>query len=82
MFIATFWFSRDDWNPDAGRSLDDFLRFFELDAIGDEIESPFGLQPNDLALTAISRNIEINLLELINDADQPDIVKPVDDILI
>ena len=56
--------------------------FFELDAIGDEIESPFGLQPNDLALTAISRNIEINLLELINDADQPDIVKPVDDILI
>ncbi|TXI22840.1 MAG: hypothetical protein E6Q61_08280 [Nitrosomonas sp.] len=56
--------------------------FFELDAIGDEIESPFGLQPNDLALTAISRNIEINLLELINDADQPDVVKPVDDILI
>lgn len=56
--------------------------FFELDAIGDEIESPFGLQPNDLALTAISRNIEINLLELINDADRPDAVKPVDDILI
>lgn len=56
--------------------------FFELDAIGDEIESPFGLQPNDLALTAISRNIEINLLELINEADRPDAVKPVDDILI
>lgn len=56
--------------------------FFELDAIGDEIESPFGLQPNDLPLTAISRNIEINLLELINDPDRPDVPKPINDILI
>ena len=56
--------------------------FFELDAIGDEIESPFGLQPNDLSLSAISRNIEINLLELINDPDRPDVPKPINDILI
>lgn len=56
--------------------------FFELDAIGDEIENPFGLQPNDLPLTAISRNIEINLLELIGDPDRPEILKPVDDLLI
>lgn len=56
--------------------------FFELDAIGDEIENPFGLQPNDLSLTAISRNIEINLLELINDPDRPEPLKPVNDILL
>jgi putative membrane protein len=56
--------------------------FIELDAIGDEIEDPFGLQPNDLPLTAISRNIEINLLELINDPDRPEAIKPENDILI
>lgn len=55
--------------------------FIELDAIGDEIEDPFGLQPNDLPLTAISRNIEINLLELINDPDRPEAIKPENDIL-
>ncbi|MDV6345632.1 bestrophin family protein [Nitrosomonas sp. Is37] len=55
--------------------------FFELDAIGDEIENPFGLQPNDLPLTAISRNIEINLLELINDCNRPEALKPEGDIL-
>ncbi len=56
--------------------------FFELDAIGDEIENPFGLQPNDLPLTAISRNIEINLLELINHSNRPDVLKPENDILL
>ncbi|HRB96234.1 MAG TPA: bestrophin family ion channel [Nitrosomonas sp.] len=55
--------------------------FFELDAIGDEIENPFGLQPNDLPLTAISRNVEINLLELINYPDRPAALKPENDIL-
>jgi len=32
--------------------------FFELDAIGDKIENPFGTDHNDLLLSAISRNIE------------------------
>lgn len=56
--------------------------FFELDAIGDEIENPFGVQPNDLPLTAISRTIEINLLGLIAEPDLPEPLKPVNDILI
>lgn len=56
--------------------------FFELDAIGDEIENPFGLQPNDLPLAAIATNIEINLLELIGDPNRPEPLKPVDDILL
>lgn len=55
--------------------------FLELDAIGDEIDNPFGLQPNDLPLAAISRNIEINLLELINNPDRPEPIRPTDDIL-
>jgi putative membrane protein len=37
--------------------------FFGLDALGDEIEEPFGNSPNDLALDAICRSIEINLRE-------------------
>ena len=35
--------------------------FFGLDALGDEIEEPFGLDSNDLPLDAICRAIEINL---------------------
>lgn len=35
--------------------------FFGLDAIGSEIEQPFGTDVNDLALGAISTNIERNL---------------------
>jgi putative membrane protein len=35
--------------------------FFGLDAIGEELEQPFGLDTNDLPLKAISRNIERNL---------------------
>jgi len=55
--------------------------FFELDAIGDEIENPFGLQPNDLPLNTISRTIEINLLELINNPDRPEPLETEQDIL-
>jgi putative membrane protein len=37
--------------------------FFGLDALGDEIEEPFGLESNDLPLDTLCRAIEINLLE-------------------
>lgn len=37
--------------------------FFGLDAIGDELEDPFGMDVNDLPLKAISRTIERNLRE-------------------
>ena len=39
--------------------------FFGLDALGDEIEEPFGNLPNDLALNAICRGIEINLRDAV-----------------
>lgn len=38
--------------------------YVALEAIADELESPFGLAPNDLALDAICHNIENTLLEL------------------
>lgn len=47
-----------------------------LDSIGDELEQPFGTDPNDLALFAISRTIEINLLRRIDAPEIPAPAKP------
>ena len=51
--------------------------FFALDALGDEIEEPFGLEGNDLPLEALCRAIEINLRESIQDSDIPPPLMPV-----
>ena len=45
--------------------------YVALEAIADELENPFGLAPNDLALDAICRNIENTLLELDDRPLQP-----------
>jgi putative membrane protein len=45
--------------------------FFGLDALGDEIEEPFGLDPNDLPLDAICRAIEIDLRAALRDPHAP-----------
>ena len=45
--------------------------FFGLDALGDEIEEPFGLESNDLPLDAICRAIEIDLRESLHDENVP-----------
>ncbi len=52
--------------------------FFGLDALGDEIEEPFGTSPNDLPLDAICRTIEISLKESIADPDLPPPITPKD----
>lgn len=54
--------------------------FFGLDAIGDEIEDPFGEDINDLPLHAISRMIEINLRARIKD-EGPEPLRPTRGIL-
>lgn len=51
--------------------------FFGLDALGDEIEEPFGDSPNDLALDAICRTIEINLREAVGEDHGLEPLKPV-----
>jgi putative membrane protein len=55
--------------------------FFGLDALGDEIEEPFGLDPNDLPLDAICRAIEIDLRAALHDAHAPAPLAPVNDCL-
>ena len=43
--------------------------FFGLDALGDEIEEPFGLESNDLPLDTLCRAIEINLRKSLGEKD-------------
>ncbi|CAM3901418.1 bestrophin family protein [Rheinheimera salexigens] len=50
--------------------------FFGLDALSEELEDPFGLAANDLALTAMSRSIEINLLETLGETELPEPILP------
>lgn len=53
---------------------------FGLDAIGDEIEQPFGLDPNDLPLSTISRAIEVNLRKRLGEVP-PKLFEPRNGIL-
>ncbi len=41
--------------------------FFALEALAAEIEDPFGLEPNDLALDAMARTIEESLREMLGE---------------
>jgi len=45
--------------------------FLGLDAVGDELEDPFGEDLNDLPLSTLSRMIEINLRQSLGERDVP-----------
>ena len=45
--------------------------FFALEALSDEIESPFGLEANDLALNAMVVGIDASLREMRGDVPPP-----------
>ncbi|MDY0105718.1 MAG: bestrophin family ion channel [Giesbergeria sp.] len=51
--------------------------FFGLDALGDEIEEPFGLETNDLPLDTLCRAIEIQVCEALGETDLPPALEPV-----
>jgi len=55
--------------------------FFGLDAVGDEIEDPFGEKPHHLPLEAICTTIEINVLEALGAAELPIAPRPIDGLL-
>ncbi len=55
--------------------------FFGLDAIGDELEQPFGDTMNALPLDALARAIEISLLETLGRTDVPAPLAAVDSVL-
>jgi len=51
--------------------------FFGLDALGDEIEEPFGVLPNDLALSSMCRTIERDLRAALGEVELPPALVPV-----
>lgn len=55
--------------------------FFGLDALGEELEEPFGLMPNDLPISAYATTIEIHLRAALGDTDLPPTPVPVDYVL-
>lgn len=52
--------------------------FFGLDALSEELESPFTHSSNSLPLSALSRGIELDLLEILAEATQLKVLQPVD----
>ncbi|WMJ70925.1 bestrophin family ion channel [Stenotrophomonas sp. 24(2023)] len=50
--------------------------FFGLDQLGEEMEDPFGLEPNDLPLDALVRTIEIDQLDALGQRPLPDPLLP------
>jgi ion channel-forming bestrophin family protein len=55
--------------------------FFALEALAEEIQEPFGLEPNDLPLDAMSAMIEVTLREMIGETDLPKLPVAVDHVL-
>lgn len=56
--------------------------FLVLDQNGSHVETPFGCHANDLALSSMSRTIEIHVREMLGDEAIPEPVQPVDGILL
>lgn len=55
--------------------------FHTMERIGEVTENPFEGGANDVPITALSRTIEIDLREMLDESDLPEPVKPVYDIL-
>ncbi|MDX7953507.1 bestrophin family protein [Lichenihabitans sp. Uapishka_5] len=56
--------------------------FFGLDALGDELEAPFGRGANGLPLDALARTAEISVREMLGDANLPAEVAAVAEVLL
>ncbi|MFT3923667.1 MAG: bestrophin family ion channel [Myxococcales bacterium] len=50
--------------------------FLGLDAVGDELEEPFGTDDNDLPLMTISRTVEVNLRQMLGEENLPELLVP------
>ncbi|WP_207101722.1 bestrophin family protein [Paracoccus shandongensis] len=55
--------------------------FFGLDALGEELEEPFGLMPNNLPIAAYATLIEIHLRSAMGETDLPPMPVPRDFVL-
>ena len=55
--------------------------FFGLEALGHQLEDPFGQEPNALPLHAMLRTVEREMLSLLGETDLPEPVQPSNNIL-
>lgn len=55
--------------------------FYSLEQIGEVTENPFEGSANDIPITQISRNIEIDMREMLGETELPEPVKAINDIL-
>lgn len=56
--------------------------FFTMEQIGEFSENPFDNAVNDIPIAAICRNIEIDIKELLAEANLPEKLSPVNDVLL
>lgn len=55
--------------------------FHTMERIGESSENPFEGSPNDIPITALSRTIEIDLREMLDERELPEKIEPVNNIL-
>ena len=55
--------------------------FLTMEKIGEATENPFEGTPNDIPMAALTRTIEIDLREMLDEKDLPPPVQPVNNIL-
>lgn len=54
--------------------------FHTMEKIGEVTENPFEGNPNDIPMTTLTRNIEIDLKEMLDESDLPPAIQPVNNI--
>ena len=55
--------------------------FLAIEALAEELQEPFGLEPNDLALDAMAATIEATLREMLGEEAYPPVPEPVNCVL-
>lgn len=55
--------------------------FHTMEKIGEATENPFEGTPNDIPMAALSRAIEIDLRDMLDETNLPEVIKPVNNIL-
>ena len=56
--------------------------FTTMEKVGESSENPFEGSANDIPITQISRNIEIDLLEMIGEKNVPSALQPANGIIL
>jgi ion channel-forming bestrophin family protein len=56
--------------------------FFTMEQVGEFSENPFDSAVNDIPMTTICRNLEIEILELLGKTDLPSKIEPHDDMML